>query len=46
MFTNTAFSGSAEGAAFDTFSDFTNLKGTADTSSVDIELFVATTQIL
>ena len=43
MFTNTAFSGSAAGADFDSFSDFTNLKGTADTASVDIELFVATT---
>lgn len=43
MFTNTEFSGSAAGATFSTFSDFTNLKGTADTASVDIELFVATT---
>ena len=41
IFTNTAFSGSAAGASFDSFSDFTDLKGTADTSSVDVELFVA-----
>ena len=43
IFTNTAFSGSASGASFGSFSDFTNLKGTADTASVDVELFVATT---
>ena len=43
MFTNTAFSGSATNASFDSFSDFTNLKAKADTASVDIELFVATT---
>lgn len=43
MFTNTAFSGSAVGATFSSFSDFTDLKGTADTAAVDIELFVATT---
>ena len=43
IFTNTAFSGSAAGSSFDSFSDFTNLKGVANTASVDIELFVATT---
>ena len=43
MFTSTEFSGSAIGATFGSFSEFTDLKGTADTASVDIELFVATT---
>jgi hypothetical protein len=43
MFTNTAFSGSATNLAFGSFNDFTNLKCAADTDSVDVELFVATT---
>ena len=43
IFTNTSFSGSATDASFDSFSSFSNLKGTANSDSVDIELFVATT---
>lgn len=43
IFTNTSFSGSATAASFDSFSSFSNLKGTANSDSVDIELFVATT---
>lgn len=43
IFTNTAFSGSASGEVFDSFSDFTSLKAAANSSSVDVELFVATT---
>lgn len=41
MFTNTSISGSAHGSPFTAFSDFTDLKATADTSSVDLEIFVA-----
>lgn len=40
-FANPAFSGSATNASFDAFSNFTNLKGVADSAAVDIELFVA-----
>ena len=43
IFTNTSFSGSNDKRTFSSFSDFSKLKGTADTSSVDIELFVAST---
>tara|TARA_Y100000310_G_scaffold295438_1_gene326748 strand:+ start:277 stop:753 length:477 start_codon:yes stop_codon:yes gene_type:complete len=43
FFTNVAFSGSADGATFNAFSDFANLKGTSDTAAVDVELFVAST---
>lgn len=43
MFSNTAFSGSADGQDFGSFNDFTDLKATANSSSVDVELFVATT---
>ena len=43
MFTNTAFSGSSDNSSFNSFSDFTNLKAKADTDSVDVELFIATT---
>ena len=42
MFTNAAVSGSAAGASFNTFSNFTSVKATADSSAVDIGLFVAT----
>ena len=42
IFTNTAFSGSSTNVEFSAFRQFTNLKGTADTADVDIELFVAT----
>ncbi len=43
IFTNVSFSGSATYASFDAFSAFSDLKGTADTASVDVELFVAST---
>ena len=43
IFTNTSFSGSANDATFGSCSDFSNLKGTADTAAVDVEIFVATT---
>lgn len=43
IFTNTAFSGSAVNDSFTSFSDFTNLKAVANSDSVDLELFVATT---
>ena len=43
IFTNTSFSGSSTNVEFSAFRDFTNLKGTADSDSVDLELFVATT---
>jgi len=41
IFTNASISGSAAGAAFDSFSDFDALKARADTAAVDVELFVA-----
>jgi len=43
IFTNTSFSGSATAATFGSFSSFSDLKAVADSASVDIELFVATT---
>ena len=43
MFTNTSFSGSSDNVDFSSFNDFTNLKCVANSASVDIELFVATT---
>ena len=43
MFTSTAFSGSSTNVDFSSFNDFTNLKCIADSDSVDVELFVATT---
>lgn len=43
IFTNTSMSGSSIGASFDTFSGFTDLKATADTASVDLEIFIAST---
>jgi hypothetical protein len=43
LFTNTAYSGSAANVTFGAFNDFTDLKGVANSASVDIELFVATT---
>jgi len=42
IFSNTAYSGSAINLTFGSFNDFTNLKGVANSSSVDVELFVAT----
>jgi len=41
MFTNSKISGSATGASFNDFSDFTDLKAISDSDSVDVELFVA-----
>jgi len=41
MFTNASISGSAAGSAFNAFSSFDSLKATADTASVDLEMFVA-----
>ena len=41
IFTNPSISGSNENLAFTSFNDFTDLKATANTASVDIELFVA-----
>ena len=43
MFTNTLFSGSADSKSFNQFSGFTALKASADTASVDLEIFVAST---
>lgn len=43
MFTNTSMSGSELGSDFTEFSGFTDLKATADTSSVDLEIFIAST---
>jgi len=43
VFTNDAYSGSGTGTAFDAFQSFTNIKGKADTSACDVEIFVATT---
>ena len=41
IFTNASISGSNENLTFSSFSNFTDLKATADTDSVDVELFVA-----
>ena len=45
IFTNTSFSGSASDTEvqFDTFSPFAAIKGVANSSPVDIELFIAST---
>ena len=43
IFTNASMSGSNENLSFSSFSDFTDLKAAADTASVDVELFVAST---
>jgi len=43
MFTNASISGSAAGASFGTFSNFTSLDATANSSACEVELFVATT---
>ena len=42
IFTNSSLSGSQAGASFNTFSKFTDLTAKADTASVDLELFIAT----
>jgi hypothetical protein len=43
IFTSPSISGSMAGASFNAFVDFDSMKATADTATVDIELFVATT---
>lgn len=43
MFTSPSISGSDGGDGFASFVDFDSMKATADTASVDIELFVAST---
>jgi len=43
IFTSPSISGSNVGSSFDTFSSFDTMQATADTASVDIELFVAST---
>jgi hypothetical protein len=43
IFTSPSMSGSAAGDSFGSFVDFSSLKGTADTASVDVEIFVACT---
>ena len=43
ILTSPAMSGSSAGVAFGAFSNFTNVKATADSASVDVSLFVATT---
>ncbi len=43
VLTSAEMSGSSAGVTFGAFSNFTNVKATADTASVDVSLFVATT---
>lgn len=43
IFTSTSISGSSAGVSFDAFSDFTTVKAKADSSAVDLGIFVATT---
>ena len=43
IFTNTSISGSSKGEVFGSFSNFTDLKASADTAAVDLEIFVAST---
>ncbi len=43
IFTSTSISGSSAGVSFDSFSDFTTVKAKADSSAVDLGIFVATT---
>lgn len=43
MFTNTSISGSSMGEQFGSFTGFTDLKATADTAAVDLEIFIAST---
>ncbi len=42
IFTNAAISGSAAGASFGSFTNFTSVKATANSATVDVGLFVAT----
>ena len=43
MLCSSALSGSSAGVAFDAFNDFTAVKASADSASVDMSLFIATT---
>ena len=43
IFTSTSISGSSAGVSFDAFSDFTTVKAKADSSAIDLGIFVATT---
>tara|TARA_B100000519_G_C14245252_1_gene439539 strand:- start:861 stop:1313 length:453 start_codon:yes stop_codon:yes gene_type:complete len=43
IFTNASVSGSSAGVTFGSFSDITTVKAKADTSTIDLGLFVATT---
>ena len=43
VLTSPSVSGSSEGNTFGAFSNFTNVKATADSASIDMSLFVATT---
>ena len=43
IFTSTSISGSSAGVSFDAFSDFTSVKAKADSSAIDLGIFVATT---
>lgn len=41
IFTSPSISGSAGGDSFGSFVDFDSMKASADTSAVDVEIFVA-----
>ena len=43
VFTNASISGTSAGVSFGSFSSFTKVNATSDTSSCDVSLFVATT---
>ena len=43
VFTNGSYSGSATGAAFDSYATFESLSAVADTDSCDLEIYVAST---
>jgi hypothetical protein len=43
IFTSPSISGSADGASFGSFANFSSLVAIADTASVDLEIFVAST---
>jgi hypothetical protein len=43
IFTSTSISGSSGGVTFDAFSDFTSIKAKANSSAIDLGIFIATT---
>ncbi len=43
IFTSTSISGSSAGVTFGAFSDFTSINAKADSSAIDLGLFIATT---